>query len=163
MSSYTNLKHFHEKPLDSSSKVAYISSLVKVVNANQRHKNNFSLLICEEELGMINIVMYFPKSFYLTSKINYQIGQFSASGITQHIIDKYVDLRYYRVREMKKEPRAFTFNQLRGAFHLWMICCSICIFAFLAELSFKALYNRKGNSGNQQDIYVNILINHSDV
>lgn len=121
-------------PPTSLNRVGFLSSMTNVIHANMRNKNSFAHVVCREHLFTVNVVMYFPKDFYLLKAVNKCIGRLLSSGIMSHIINKYVDLRYWNVKEPSTGPQVLNFRHLRGAFVLWAALCFFSTFAFIIEL-----------------------------
>jgi hypothetical protein len=127
-------EEFHKNSLDSRDRTAFISTMTDVIDSNQKNKNEFSHNVCKETIAKINIVMYFSKDFYLSEAINKHLYSFISSGIMNHIIEKYVDMRYWRVKEEMMGPHVLSMKHLRGAFYMWLISTSLCVFVFIMEL-----------------------------
>lgn len=109
-----------------------------MIDANMRHKTKFSHLVCKEIAYTGNIVMYFSKNFYLIDAINKKLSEFQASGIISHLIDNYIDRRYWSSKKEKSFPSQLSVQHLKGAFELWLILCSFATAALLLELLINA-------------------------
>ena len=128
---------FHNSSIDTDDRIAFVSTMTDVIDSNEKNKNVFSHNVCDENIATINIVMYFSKDFYLSEAINKRLYSFISSGIVDHIIEKYVDMQFWNVKEEKKGPQILSMKHLRGAFYLWLISTSLCVFVFVLELSKK--------------------------
>jgi hypothetical protein len=116
---------------------AFIASMTDIIDANK--KNKFTHAVCKESIFNVNVVMYFPRDFYLVESINRKISSFLSSGVMSHLIGKYVDLRYWNVKSVEKGPQKLTIEHLRGAFNLWMIFSAISILTFAVEIFVKKI------------------------
>jgi hypothetical protein len=58
--------------------------------------------ICKEHILTVNVVMYLRKNFFLLDEFNEKLGKLLSSGIVSHIINRYVDLRYWNVKKTDK-------------------------------------------------------------
>ena len=105
------------KPLEDGVQAAYMTSLTDVIYRNQKTYKSFVLKVCKEELLTVNIVMYFPKNFYLKGAIDNKLSELATSGFLKHWIDKYVDVRYLNIRNGVKGPKNLKLNHLFGIFN----------------------------------------------
>lgn len=65
---------FFDSPPTSLNRVAFLSSMTNVIHANMRNKDKFTHIVCKEHVRTINVVMYFPKNFYLIETFNQKIS-----------------------------------------------------------------------------------------
>lgn len=101
-----------------------------------QHRESFAHAVCKEEVYTVNLVMYFPKNFYLIQPINKKIRILISSGVMNHIINKYIDMKYLvyaNAKAMKKGPQKLTFKHLDGIFTMWIILCCFAFASFLVE------------------------------
>lgn len=117
--------------------------MIDVVYSNMKHKNSFAHLICKEHLYIVNVVMFFPKNFYLIDAINKNLGELLSSGIVTHLIDKYIDMRYWNIKQARRSPQVLTFLHIRGTFMLWILLCALALIVFLIELLWQDLKNKR--------------------
>lgn len=132
-------KYFFSRPLEASSRKAFVASMTNIIDANKKHKNSFVHKVCKEHIYTISVVMYFPKNFFLVETFNKKISSLISSGIMKHLTDKYVDMRYWNIKPAKKQPQQMTIQHLQGVFMLWSICCLLTIFVFMFEVLFKCI------------------------
>ena len=155
--------NFFENPFKSNARIAFSSFAIDVIDANMRNKKNFSHIVCQEMVFNRDIVMYFRKNFYLAEAINKKLGEFLAAGIIQHIIDKYIDEKYWKVKPVNKGPMKITLNHLRAVFMLWVIFVLISIMIFTLEHIFFQMYLRckakNLKSKNQKLLVISLKIN----
>jgi len=116
--------------------------MTEIVDANKRNRDRFTHIVCKEYIAYVNIVMYFTKNFYLIDPINEKLDRFLSAGIFTHIIERYVDMRYWNFKEPKKGPRTLEFKHLHGAFVLWSSLALVSVGAFLIELLIHSVNNR---------------------
>lgn len=131
---------FLNTSLGSFSRLAFATTMTNVIDANKRHKDSFSHKVCKEYLLTISIVMYFSKDFYLVETINKKIGQFISSGIMSHLINRYVDMKYWNVKTLDSGPQKLSYEHLEGAFVLWMLFLMLSLVVFLLELLIRHNY-----------------------
>lgn len=124
---------FLDKPQSSLNRVAFVSSMTNVIYANMKKKNSPGHIICKEYLFNVNVVMYFPKNFYLIRSINKKIDGFIASGIMSHLISRYVDMKYWNMKGEAKGPQKLKVEHLHGALLLWLILCAVSTVVFIME------------------------------
>lgn len=120
--------------LDTLSRVAYVRSQVDVILANKMNKGLFVHRALKENIWNAKFVMYFPKNFYLTEAINKKISLYLSSGILAHFIDRYIDLRYFNMKEESNGPTKICLAHMKGAFILWIILIGFSSFVFILEL-----------------------------
>lgn len=108
--------------------------MIKVIDANKRHRDSFSHKVCKEYLLTVNIVMYFQKNFYLVEAINENIWNFVSSGIMSHLIDRYVDMKYWQVKALDVGPQQLSYEHLEGVFNLWLYFLILTSVVFVFEL-----------------------------
>jgi hypothetical protein len=127
---------FLSSPLTSSNKTAYLTSYTDVVLANQKNHKTFVHKICNEPMRTDNIVMYFPKNFYLIDSINKKLSAFQSSGLVEFWIKKFMDQRFFKYKQMKQGPRRLNINHLTGVFNILFIGNTISMTIFVLELVF---------------------------
>lgn len=122
--------------------MAFTTSLTKVIDSNMANRNSFTHIVCKEDVQIINVVIYFSKNFYLIDKIDATLNSLLSSGIVKHVVDKYVDLRYLKTRNVDKGPQKLTLKHLEGAFNIWIILCFVSITAFVFECYYDLVYQK---------------------
>jgi hypothetical protein len=133
---------FLNTSLEESSKlVGYLATMTDILNANKVNKNRFSHTVCKDPVLTNNIVIQFPKQFYLAETINRKISSFLASGIMSYWINTYVEKEYWDVKGANTGPQQLTIEHLLGSFYLWMICCSISLLNFMIEIFIGKIQN----------------------
>lgn len=105
-----------------------------LIEANIKNKGNFSFQALKEFIKIEKIVLYYQKNFFLSEHIDAIIESWVATGVIVHIVEHYMEIRYFNVHEMEKGPKQLTFLHLRGAFYLWAVCCFICVIVFGFEI-----------------------------
>jgi hypothetical protein len=137
-------------------RAAFMATMTDVINENKKNENKFSLVVCKETVLMHYLVMYFSRNFYLVDSINRKISSFLSSGIMSHLIEKYVDLRYWNVKSVKKGPQKLTIEHLRGTFNLWIIVNVISILIFLMEVLLMKLHEVEQRMRNEMQRFLPI-------
>lgn len=117
--------------------------MTEVIEANQRNKKFLAHKICRELIVTMNTVMYFQKNFFLADTINQKINCLISSGIMNHLIEKYIDMKFLVFKEPAKGPRQLTMEHLKGAFYVWIICCVFCVAALAYEMFHDAKDRKK--------------------
>lgn len=108
--------------------------MTNVIYANMKHRHSFSHIVCKQNIKMLNVVMYFPKNFYLLEAINGKLNGLISSGILSHIIEKYVDMRYWNYKKQATKQQALNFEHLRGSFQIWVHLVFLAVVVFVCEL-----------------------------
>lgn len=126
-----------------------MTSMTNVIHANMLNKNVFAHKVCNEYVVTKSIVMYFPKDFYLIDAINKKLSQFISSGIIKLLIDKYIDMRYWKVKKTQSGPRPLKFQHLRGGFTLWGFLCFLSSIVLLLEICNNFLQNFRFGLANR--------------
>lgn len=111
--------------------------MINVIYANRMHRNSWSHLICKEYAYTVNHVFYFPKNFYLSEAFNNKLSALLASGTISHLIGKYMDMRYWKMKPAKKGPQPLTFENMEGTFILWAALCTSSLVVLTVEVLIK--------------------------
>lgn len=109
--------------------------MTNVIHANMRNQKSFAHTVCKEVIHLVSVVMYFPRDFYLVDAIDKKISLFLASGIMSHLIEKYVDMRYWNVKLIREGAKELKIQHLRGAFILWAVLNFCSTIIFIMEVS----------------------------
>lgn len=123
------------KPLDESVKSAFMTSTTDIIYRNQQHYKEFVLTVCKEQVLTVNIVMYFPKNFYLRDAIDRRIRFLSTSGLLQFWTQKYADPKFINIKNVQTGPRRLNVQHLFGVLNIWAIGLAVALFVFLLEIS----------------------------
>jgi len=119
-------------PIDG--KIAYLSAMTDVIAINQRTFKSFIHIVCHQHLLTVNIVLYYPKNFYLKSAIDEKISIFITSGLVNHWIGKFVDMKFFEYKSKDKAgPTKLYIRNLSGALSLWIVGCAASLIAFALE------------------------------
>lgn len=117
-----------------------MTSMTDVIHSNMEHKHSFFHRVCKESIYTVNVVMYFPKNFYLVEALNQKLNLFLSNGIVKHLIEKYVDMRYWNVKRANKGPQQLKLQHLQGTFNLWMILCCLSMLVLVMEIIVNAFH-----------------------
>lgn len=139
-------KSFLDRSFGSSNQIAFASSMTDIIYSNMKHKNSFVHKVCKQNIYTVNIVIYFPKNFYLVEEINRKISSLLSAGIVSHLIEKYVDMRFWEGKTESKGRQKLSLKHLEGAFVLWIIFCSISFTFFLLELCTNVVQGMKSQN-----------------
>lgn len=122
------------RPVDDTLKATFMTSMTDIIYRNQQHYKSFVLKVCMEELMTVNIVMYFPKHYYLREAINEKLSELLTAGLLQHSIKKYADTKYFNMASKGTGPTKLNVTHLFGIFNIWLIGCAIAIIIFTIEI-----------------------------
>lgn len=121
------------KPLNSSTKVAYLISFIEVFSSDQQHKK-FELKFSNQRMRVDSLVIYFRKDFYLVKQINEKIDDLITSGIVFYWIRSYIERCFMKTRIERREPKQLNFHHFKGPFTIAVIGWFAAILSFLIEL-----------------------------
>lgn len=96
---------------------------------------------------MSNIVMYFPKNFFLKQSIDRTLKKLANAGLIQYWINRYVDKRYLQWENSSTEPLQTQVIHLHGAFIIGFIGLGFSTFIFVLEILWTRTF-RKFSSQN---------------
>jgi hypothetical protein len=85
----------------------------------------------------INIVMYFPKSSYLSETFSKKLSELSTAGIVNYWIKKYADMRFLNIKTVNYQQKKLNLEKLAGVFNIWLIGLAVGLFAFIVEVCFE--------------------------
>lgn len=108
-----------------------------------QHKQSFTQKVCKEYIWTDNMVMFFPKNFYLIESINKRVSGFIDSGVMSHLVGKYVDLRYWHVKASKNGPQKLKFEHLEGAFWLLLALLLVSVIVLAIEIFVDVIQSAK--------------------
>lgn len=117
--------------------------MLNVIYSNMQHKHSFTQKVCKEYIWTDNMVMFFPKNFYLIEAINDRVSKFIDSGVMSHLVGKYVDLRYWHVKAFKNGPQKLKFEHLAGAFWLLLALLLMSVNVLVIEIFFDVIQSTK--------------------
>lgn len=122
------------KTLNPSFKGGVIQPLLEVIYANQLNYKNHTFNVLQEYLLDVQIVFYFPKSFYLTKPIDLKIGVLKAAGLVNLWMERYIDRSYIKIKQLKTKAKIMNIQQLSGGFQILVLGLTIATVAFISEL-----------------------------
>lgn len=125
------------KTLDSTFKGGVIQPLLEVIFMNQQNYQNFTFHVLKEYLLDVQIVIYFPRNFYLVEPMNDKIGIFKAAGLVNLWMERYIDKSYLKIKPQKTKARVMNIKQLFGGFQILLIGTLTASFVFIFELMSK--------------------------
>lgn len=101
-----------------SKRTAVVGGRLNLLEYSRTHQL-FPYKICPENLMTINIVLYFPKNYYLRETFDSKIGQLVSTGFVEHWLKMYDYTS--RWKSTRKGPRAIRLQHVKGSFYL-LIC-----------------------------------------
>jgi len=114
-----------------SKRTAVVGGRLNLLDYSRTHPD-FPYKICPENLLTINIVLYFPKNYYLREAFDHKIGRLVSSGFVEHWLKMYDYTNLWK--SIKKGPRAIKLQHVKGCFYL-LICGYLTgIIIFIAEI-----------------------------
>ena len=123
--------------LPSSTQIAFQTSMTSVISANIKHKKDFFHSTLKQPIVTPSVVIYYQKNFYFISQIDRKLSDLLSAGIIKHILDKYIDLRYWNIKQTKRNNQKLSLKHLEGVFVMWLIFISISFAIFIAEVAWK--------------------------
>jgi hypothetical protein len=133
------------KHLTPWSKMTYLATPSDVVNSNRVTKEKLFHQLCKQTMKTENVVLYFPKNFYLIDAINEKIGIFKASGLMDYWIDNFVEKRFLHFNMSNNGPKQLNLDHFYGVFCIFLTGCSTAIFVFIMEILIIFVKNKKQN------------------
>lgn len=91
--------------------------------------------MCKERLANQLIVIYFQQNHYIANTISRRIARYREFGITNHIIERYIDFAFLNVHDFNdNEPKPLTMEDLLGIFGVWFCCMCCSLTTWLIEM-----------------------------
>jgi len=120
-----------KKTLDPYFKGAVVTSLDEVLYLNKFYRKRMKFNVLDEVVLSLPCVFYLQKDSYLTEVFNEKIDNMRSAGLVDYWISKYLEMKYLGTRKKKPVPRKLNFQELYGAFQVWMfgVVCSALTFA----------------------------------
>lgn len=111
-----------------------MTSLTDVIYRNQFHYKEFVLNVCKEKVLTANIVMLFPKNFYLREAINRKLSELATSGLLEQLTQIYADPRFINIKTTQTTgPQRLNVHHLVGVINVWAIGLAISLLSFVLE------------------------------
>lgn len=123
------------RPLEENVKSAFMTSFTDIIYRNQIHYKSFLLTVCKEQVMTVNIVMYFPKNFFMREAIDRKLNVILTSGLLQYWTQKYADPKFISIRNGKRGPTSLKVEHLFGLINIWAFGLAIALLIFLLEFS----------------------------
>jgi tagatose-1,6-bisphosphate aldolase non-catalytic subunit AgaZ/GatZ len=120
--------------VDDTLRAAFLTTIDDVIYRNQKTHKRFILQICNERFSLINVVMYYPKNFFLKEAIDQRISELLSSGILHHWIERYIDDSYIDVKT-GTERKQLSLNHLFGVFNILLIGYAIACICLIIEIT----------------------------
>jgi hypothetical protein len=111
-----------------------VSSTDEVLYLNKLNHKNFTYKVLKEKIINVPTVFYLKKGSYLTEIINEKINIFKSTGLIDYWIKKYLDPKYFKVKEGEKGPTKLVFKELLGTFQLYSVGIVLSTLAFIYEM-----------------------------
>lgn len=119
-----------DNPINSDQKISYLVSLAEVMASNQKNSKKFVHKICHEPMRTDNIVMYFPKNFFLVGAINEKLSALTSSGIIEYFIQNFTK---FNTKPIESGPKELNLRHLEGIFKILLIGCATSTLILLLE------------------------------
>lgn len=116
-----------------------LSSSDEIMFLNKKFHKNFTYNVCNEKVLTSPSVYYLHKHSYLTEMVNEKIDALKTSGLIDYWISKYLDPKYYRVKQIARERAKLNFSTLLGAFQLLVSGTIVAFTTFVLELLFRRM------------------------
>lgn len=128
------IKKYQLLTLNSGSRVAVVATMEEVAHFNRLNVASQTLRVCHETILTAHVAMFLQKNSYLKDALDMKIRLLKSNGLINHWIAKFMDYKYLNVKQQSHGPEKLNFNQLLGAFQVWLyaLCLSVCL--FISEL-----------------------------
>ncbi|KAL7029699.1 hypothetical protein ACKWTF_006327 [Chironomus riparius] len=114
-----------------SKRTAVLGGRLNILDYSRTHQK-FPYKICPESLLTINIVLYFPKHYYLRETFDNKIGRLVSSGFVEHWLKMYDYTSLWK--NIKEGPKTIRLHHVKGSFYL-LICGYLTgVTVFIAEI-----------------------------
>ncbi|XP_070495742.1 ionotropic receptor 21a-like [Chironomus tepperi] len=98
-----------------SKRTAFVGGRLNLLEYSRSHLD-FPYKICPENLITINIVLYFPKNYYLRETLDHKIGRLISTGFIEQWVKMYDNTRLWK--KVRIGPKAIKLQHLNGCFYL---------------------------------------------
>lgn len=110
---------------------------------NKINAKQFTYRVCKEHLYTVNNGLLFQQNSYLIEAFNRVISYLQSNGLINYWISKYIDTKYYDVKDPAKRPQRLTIHQLYGSFQMLFFGLFAATVCFVAESIYKKIRRRK--------------------
>lgn len=110
---------------------------------NKINAKQFTYHVCKEHLFTVNNGLLFQQNSYLIEAFDGVILKLQSNGLINYWISKYIDTKYYHVKELRKHPERLTIHQLYGTFQMLFLGLMASTVFFLVEVIYKRLQRWK--------------------
>lgn len=111
----------------------------QVAYYNYLNHKNFIYIICKERFVNNQMVFYFQRNHFIADKIGEKIEWLREFGITNYLIERYVDLKFLVAPPVKGKTEPLTFYDLKGIFIVWLCGIIVSWVVLILEILFKKL------------------------
>jgi hypothetical protein len=87
-----------------------------------------------QKLTTVNLCLYLPKTSPLIEEINKNIFNMYDNGFLDVFKRQAIDMSFLRAKKLRKEPKNLNFNQLKGAWYIFVISLGFSVIVFIFEL-----------------------------
>jgi len=109
-----------------------IADSYQIAAYNEKHPNAPLRILDERIKGYYESL--FGEHYFLAPILEKAVPFFTESGVINHIMSKYSDLKMLRPSPGSKRPQVMTMNHLGINFKIYLICNAISLFVFLIEV-----------------------------
>ncbi len=132
-----------KKTLSSKFKGGYLLSSEKLLYVNKINAKNYTFRVLKEHLYTVNIGLLFKKDSYLIEAMNRVISKLQTNGLIHYWISKYIDEKYYNVKQPPKQAQKLTIDQLYGSFQMLFFGLFVSFISFLVEIIYTKIKEEK--------------------
>jgi hypothetical protein len=122
------------KEVNENLKAAFMTPQTEVIDRNRINAGKFSLKVCAEQVSVINVAIFFTRSFYLKTEIDMKLRQFDAAGLLTYWINKHADKKYLSINEGVTGPKKLNMEHLFGVFNIMLIGHAVALIIFIFEV-----------------------------
>lgn len=115
----------------------------QVAYYNYLNHKNFIYIICKERFVNNQMVFYFQRNHFIADKIGETIEWLREFGITNYLIERYVDLKFLITPPIQGKTEPLKYYDLTGIFIIWLGGLIVSILVCILEISFNMLTFKK--------------------
>lgn len=106
---------------------------------NQKHQQNFTLILCKEYFLVSPFVFYFRKNHFLVDDFNYYLELLQSNGHVGFLSRKFGDDKFLK-RDENNGPKVLELGHLYGAFKIYLISNLIAFIVFILEIPAQKIF-----------------------
>lgn len=88
-----------------------------------------------------NLVLYYPKNFYLIGAVNQKLSALKSSGIIKYFIQNFID-DSMKINSVESGPRELNLKHLEGPFKILLIGYTASTIVMLIEIIYARVFKK---------------------